>query len=95
MSECSVSELTIYPVKGCQAVSVDEVDLRQGGIVGDREIMLVKDGENYAQRDHPQVATIAVERSTARARMRSRQVPQVSIVPLPGGRTGLGMRFAF
>jgi hypothetical protein len=61
MSECRVSALTIYPVKGCQGVAVGEIDLRRGGIVGDRQIMLVKDGENYAQRDHPQVATIAVE----------------------------------
>ena len=61
MSECTVTSLEIYPVKGCQGVSVPEVELRRSGIVGDREIMLVKDGENYAQRDHPQVATIAVE----------------------------------
>jgi len=62
MNECTVTSLEIYPVKGCQGVSVSEVELRRGGIVGDREIMLVKDGENYAQRDHPHVATIAVER---------------------------------
>jgi uncharacterized protein YcbX len=61
MSECKVSELIIYPLKGCQGVSVDRVLLRNGGIVGDRQIMMVKDGENYAQRDHPQVATIGVE----------------------------------
>jgi len=60
MSQCQVSELTIYPLKGCQGVSVDRIELRHGGIVGDRQIMMVKDGENYAQRDHPQVATIAV-----------------------------------
>ncbi|MBW2421467.1 MAG: MOSC domain-containing protein [Deltaproteobacteria bacterium] len=62
MSECTVTSLEIYPVKGCQGISVTELELRRGGIVGDREMMLVKDGENYAQRDHPQVATIAVER---------------------------------
>jgi uncharacterized protein YcbX len=61
MSECTVTGLTIFPVKGCQGVRVGELELRHGGIVGDRQIMMVKDGENYAQRDHPQVATIAVE----------------------------------
>ncbi len=60
MSECTVTSLVIYPVKGCQAVSVPEVRLRPGGIVGDRQLMLVKDGENYAQRDHPRVATVGV-----------------------------------
>jgi len=61
MAECTVTSLTIFPIKGCQAVSVPRVELRSSGIVGDRELMLVKDGENYAQRDHPQVATIGVE----------------------------------
>ena len=61
MDECTVTSLAIFPVKGCQAVPVDALELRRSGIVGDREIMLVKDGENYAQRDHPEVATIAVE----------------------------------
>ena len=61
MKECTVTSLAIHPVKGCQAVSVSELQLRRGGIVGDREIMLVKDGENYAQRDHPHVATIGVD----------------------------------
>ena len=62
MAECTVSSLTIYPLKGAQAVGVKQVELRRGGIVGDRQIMLVKDGESYAQRDHPQLATIAVDR---------------------------------
>jgi uncharacterized protein YcbX len=64
MSECTVTSLEIYPVKGCQGVSVRELELRRGGIVGDREIMMVKEGKNYAQRDHPLVAMIAVERLT-------------------------------
>jgi len=60
MKSCMVTALSIYPVKGCQAVSVDSIDVRCGGIVGDRELMMVKDGENYAQRDHPGIAAISV-----------------------------------
>jgi uncharacterized protein YcbX len=62
MSECTVAALTIYPVKGCQGVAVDEIEVRRGGIVGDREIMLVKDGKDFAQRDHPRLARVRVER---------------------------------
>lgn len=61
MTECTVSSLTLFPFKGGQAVEVEEVELRHGGIVGDRQIMLVKDGENFAQRDHPEVATIGAQ----------------------------------
>jgi uncharacterized protein YcbX len=61
MGECTLDSLTVYPLKGAQGVGVKEVEVRRGGIVGDRQVMLVKDGENYAQRDHPQVATVAVD----------------------------------
>jgi len=60
MTDCSVRALTIYPLKGTQGVPVDAVALRRGGIDRDREIMFVKDGENYAQRDHPEVARVRV-----------------------------------
>ncbi len=62
MMECTVASLTIYPLKGGQAVPVDAVELCKGGIVGDRELMLVKDGKDFAQRDHPQLARVRVAR---------------------------------
>jgi uncharacterized protein YcbX len=61
MKECTVTALAIYPFKGFQGVPVAEIEVRRGGIVGDREIMLVKDGEPFAQRDHPQMARVRVE----------------------------------
>lgn len=61
MPECTVTALTIYPLKGSQGVPVDAMEVRKGGIVRDREIMFAKDGENFAQRDHPEVARIRVE----------------------------------
>ena len=60
MSECTVTSLTIYPVKGCQGVPVDAIEVRRGGVVGDRELMFVKDGKDYAQRDHPRLARVRV-----------------------------------
>jgi len=60
MTHCTVAGLTIYPLKGTQGVPVASVALRAGGIEHDREIMFVKDGENYAQRDHPEVARVRV-----------------------------------
>ena len=60
MSECTVTSLTIYPVKGCQGVPVDAIEVRRGGVVGDRELMFVKDGKDFAQRDHPRLARVRV-----------------------------------
>jgi uncharacterized protein YcbX len=60
MTECTVTSLTLYPVKGCQGVEVEEFELRKGGIAGDRELMFVKDGGDYAQRDHPRLARVRV-----------------------------------
>jgi len=59
-THCSVRDLFVYPFKGGQAVPRDSIEVRRGGIVGDRELMLVKDGEPFAQRDHPQVARVRV-----------------------------------
>lgn len=60
MTTCTISALTIYPLKGSQGVPVEALEVRRGGIVRDREIMFAKDGENFAQRDHPEVARVRV-----------------------------------
>ena len=62
MSACTVTSLTIFPLKGAEAVPVDELQLRKGGIVGDRELMLVKGGKDFAQRDYPRLARVRVQR---------------------------------
>lgn len=61
MPDCTVTSLTVYPVKGCQGIAVDRVELRRGGIPGDRELMFVKDGESYSQLDHPRLARVHVD----------------------------------
>jgi len=72
VDRCSVASLTLYPLKGAQGVAVESIHVRQGGVVGDRELMLVRDGAVFAQKDHPQLARVAVElRGKGRLRLRS------------------------
>jgi uncharacterized protein YcbX len=86
MSECTVTSLTIYPVKGCQGVPVDAIEIRKGGIVGDRELMLVKDGVDFAQRDHPRLARIRVARSgDGRVRLADPDAGEFSHAPRDAG----------
>lgn len=61
MATCTVSALHIYPLKGAQGVARDEVELRRSGVVGDRELMLVREGETIHQKDHTALAQIRVE----------------------------------
>ncbi len=61
MASCTVTDLHIYPLKGAQGVACDEVEVRRSGIVGDRELMLVIDGEAVHQKDHTELARVRVE----------------------------------
>jgi uncharacterized protein YcbX len=54
-----VSELNVYPVKGCRGSSLREARVGARGIVGDRSYMLVDDdGSFITQRSHPRMALI-------------------------------------
>jgi uncharacterized protein YcbX len=54
-----VSELNVYPVKGCRGSSLREAQVGARGIVGDRSYMLVDDdGSFITQRSHPRMALI-------------------------------------
>lgn len=65
MSECQVSELWIYPLKGARGVSQGALELRPDGIVRDRELMLLKNGEPYTQKENARLATLTVELASA------------------------------
>lgn len=55
-----VTKLTIYPVKGCQAIHVDTMDIVNTGPKYDRQWMLVgSDGKFISQRSHPKLALIS------------------------------------
>ncbi len=60
MTRCTVTSLTVYPLKGAQGVARDALEVRPQGVVGDRELMIVRDGETVPQKDHPQLAQVEV-----------------------------------
>jgi uncharacterized protein YcbX len=59
MTEAVVRELWTYPVKGCQGVAADHIDITQIGIVGDRSFVLWEDGKLVDQIETPRIASIA------------------------------------
>jgi len=61
MRPCSVTELSLFPIKSCRGIRVDAIEIRKSGIVGDRELMLVHDGEPLVQLDEPGLARIGAE----------------------------------
>jgi hypothetical protein len=59
MSEAIVRELWSYPVKSCQGVPVEAIEVTEMGVRGDREFALWHEGELVEQKDNPQVASLA------------------------------------
>jgi uncharacterized protein YcbX len=60
MRKATVQELWTYPVKGCQGVRVDALEITQMGVIGDRDFVLWQDGKLIDQIETPQVASLAV-----------------------------------
>lgn len=58
MTQAVVRELWTYPVKSCQGVAVDSIDITSLGIVGDRRFAIWADGELVEQKLNPYVASI-------------------------------------
>lgn len=61
MQEVTVRELWTYPVKGCQGVATESLEISKMGIVGDREFVIWEDEKLIDQKDTPRVASIAAE----------------------------------
>jgi len=56
-----VKNIFIYPIKGCQGISLDLAEVTTKGFAWDRELMVVDaKGKFLTQRDCPQLATIQV-----------------------------------
>ena len=54
-----ISNLYVYPVKGCRAVAVEEASLGPLGLEHDRRFaFLGTDGRAVTQRDQPLLATV-------------------------------------
>ena len=60
MNEAVVRELWTYPVKGCQGVPADSIEITKMGVTGDRAFVLWQDGQLVDQIETPQVASLAV-----------------------------------
>ena len=63
----TVTQILVYPVKSCRAVSVTEADLDELGLRGDRRYLVVdQDGKQITQRTHPELALIQPELTAAK-----------------------------
>lgn len=60
MPEVRVTELWTYPVKGCQGVPADAIEITKMGVVGDRGFVLWREGKLVDQIETPQLASLAV-----------------------------------
>jgi uncharacterized protein YcbX len=58
MPQAVVRELWTFPVKSCQGVAADSIEITSLGIVGDRRFAIWADGELIEQKLNPSVATI-------------------------------------
>ncbi|TVS13811.1 MAG: MOSC domain-containing protein [Wenzhouxiangella sp.] len=57
-----VSELWIYPVKSCRGIAVGQAEVTAGGLLGDRQWMIVDEqGKFLTQRAHPRMTQIGVD----------------------------------
>ena len=64
-SDVTVRELWTYPVKSCQGVAAESIDITSMGIVGDRDFAIWADGRLVEQKLTPRVASIGAAWSSA------------------------------
>jgi uncharacterized protein YcbX len=60
MRQAIVRELWTYPVKGCQGVPADSLEITRMGVTGDRSFVLWREGKLVDQIETPQIASLAV-----------------------------------
>jgi uncharacterized protein YcbX len=60
MTQAIVRELWTYPVKGCQGVPADSLEITRMGVTGDRCFVLWREGKLVDQIETPQIASLAV-----------------------------------
>jgi uncharacterized protein len=82
VSRTAVSQLWIYPVKGCQGIAVPEARLERAGLVGDREWMVVDpDGRFLSQRTHPRLALVAPRLENGRVVLSAPGLADLTVSP--------------
>jgi hypothetical protein len=72
MREAIVRELWTYPVKGCQGVAAEALEITKMGVAGDRDFVLWQDGKLVDQKETPQVASLAADFDRERGVLRFR-----------------------
>jgi len=55
MSEPRVTDLLLYPIKGCRGYSVNQISVTPMGLLGDREFAVISDGERVNQKQLPEL----------------------------------------
>ncbi|HSJ25152.1 MAG TPA: MOSC N-terminal beta barrel domain-containing protein [Longimicrobiales bacterium] len=79
-----VSELTVYPVKGCAGVALEQAELDSFGVRHDRRWMIARpDGDFVTQRGTPQLALLETALEANALVLRSRTAGEAR-VPLAG-----------
>lgn len=87
MAQITISELHLYPIKGCRGTALREARTDARGIVGDRGMMVVDAyGEFITQRDMPRLALIAPELRPDGVTLRAPGMPDLTFTPSNGGR---------
>ena len=88
----TVTKLNVFPVKSCRGVSVQEVEVDNFGIVGDRRFMLV-DGNNRftSQRKLPSLALISIcfvhgEEGRKQLKLSAPGMPEFILNPILSGK---------
>ena len=59
--QCVVSELFVHPIKGCRPTAVDEVEIDEFGVKGDREYMVIRGEKKVNLKNLPGLAKIGIE----------------------------------
>ncbi len=89
MSDITVSQLWIYPVKSLKGISLDKVQLEKRGFQYDRRWMLVDANKRFiSQRVYPEMALIETELSEFGVSVRAPDMP-VLIIPYPDSQAGI------
>lgn len=60
MTEIVVKELTVYPMKACQGVGVEEVEVTSQGLRGDRGFVMWSEGKLVDQLETPRCGSVSV-----------------------------------
>lgn len=81
---CTLSQLFIYPVKGCRGIALSSATLAATGLevdgIGDREWVVVDaDGEFLSQREYPRLALVETRMTPSSLRLKAPGMLQLDV----------------